>query len=324
MKKIFLAILMCFIMFSTFALEGVIVDVLGKVEKQSGNSWVALKKGDKLFAGDVISTGFKSEAVLSIGESVVTVRALTRMTIEQLVEKNQNHVSSVYLDVGSITADVKPVENKRVGFTVKTPAVTASVRGTAGNIYAYGKVEGIRGKWGLSAPQPKMIVKDNSETQVTTTESANQEGVNQPNINQDVASQDAPATNPDANNNEIDQEIPPVEVDADINLDVDLDVDINLDVDLDVDIEEMLAGFSNDEKVFVNAGEVAYVSPVKTGNIVPPKETKKEETAAANNTIAEAESKPITENNVSTNITEKLKETTSDIFVEIIIPDMAE
>ena len=54
------------------------------------------------------------------------------------------------------------------------------------------------------------------------------------------------------------------------------------------------------------------------------KETKKEETAAANNTVAEAESKPITENNVSTNITEKLKETTSDIFVEIIIPDMAE
>lgn len=314
MKKICLAILMCFIMFSTFALEGVIVDVLGKVEKQSGNSWVALKKGDKLFAGDIISTGFKSEAVLSIGESVVTVRALTRMTIEQLVEKNQNHVSSVYLDVGSISADIKPVENKRVGFTVKTPAVTASVRGTAGNIYAYGKVEGIRGKWGLSAPQPKMIVKGNSETQVTTSENENQEGVNQPNINQDVASQDAPATNPDANNNEIDQELPPVEVDA----------DINLDVDLDVDIEEMLAGFSNDEKVFVNAGEVAYVSPVKAGNIVPPKETKKEETAAANNTVAEAESKPTTENNVSTNITEKLKETTSDIFVEIIIPDMAE
>lgn len=313
MKKICLAILMCFIMFSTFALEGVIVDVLGKVEKQSGNSWVALKKGDKLFAGDVISTGFKSEAVLSIGESVVTVRALTRMTIEQLVEKNQNHVSSVYLDVGSISADIKPVENKRVGFTVKTPAVTASVRGTAGNIYAYGKVEGIRGKWGLSAPQPKMIVKGNSETQVTTSENENQEVVNQPIINQDGITQDTPISNVDGND-ELEQEVPPVEVDA----------DINPDVDLDVDIEEMLAGFSNDEKVFVNAGEVAYVSPVKAGNIVPPKETKKEETAAANNTVAEAESKPTTENNVSTNITEKLKETTSDIFVEIIIPDMAE
>ena len=44
------------------------------------------------------------------------------------------------MDTGSICADIKPVENKRVGFTVKTPAVTASVRGTAGYVYAYGKV----------------------------------------------------------------------------------------------------------------------------------------------------------------------------------------
>ena len=157
MKKIVTILVFLTVAFCAFALDGVVMEVLGKVEKQVDNSWVALKKGDILVPGDIVSTGFKSEAVISIGESVITVKALTRMTIEQLFEKNKNHVSSVYLDVGSISADVKPVTDKRVGFTVKTPAVTASVRGTAGIVYAYGKVEGIRGKWGLSAPQTKNI-----------------------------------------------------------------------------------------------------------------------------------------------------------------------
>ncbi len=163
MKKFLLILILSCLVFSVFALDGVVVDVLGKVEKQSGDSWITLKKGDILVPGDVVSTGFKSEAVLSIGESTVTVRALTRLTIEQLYEKNKNHISSVYLDTGSICADIKPVENKRVGFTVKTPAVTASVRGTAGYVYAYGKVEAIRGKWGLSAPLPKEINYDRGD-----------------------------------------------------------------------------------------------------------------------------------------------------------------
>lgn len=163
MKKIVTILVLLAVAFYSFALDGIVMEVLGKVEKQVDNSWIALKKGDVLVPGDIVSTGFKSEAVISIGESVITVKALTRMTIEQLYEKNKNHVSSVYLDVGSVSADVKPVTNKRVGFTVKTPAVTASVRGTAGIVYAYGKVEGIRGKWGLSAPQPKNISFDRGD-----------------------------------------------------------------------------------------------------------------------------------------------------------------
>lgn len=187
MKKTILAIVLLFVTCAVFALDGIVIDVLGKVEKQSGNSWVTLKKGDVLMAGDVISTGFKSEAVINIGESTITVRALTRMTIEQLYEKNDNHVSSVYLDVGSVSADVKPVTNKRVGFTVKTPAVTASVRGTAGIVYAYGKVEGIRGKWGVSAPQQKNIVYNRGDADNQESSVENQDEMNQPdNLGVDV------------------------------------------------------------------------------------------------------------------------------------------
>ena len=184
MKKIVTILVLLTVAFYSFALDGIVMEVLGKVEKQVDNSWIALKKGDVLVPGDVISTGFKSEAVISIGESVITVKALTRMTIEQLYEKNKNHVSSVYLDVGSVSADVKPVTNKRVGFTVKTPAVTASVRGTAGIVYAYGKVEGIRGKWGLSAPQPKLINLDRGDV-VDLTESVENQTMESIELNQE-------------------------------------------------------------------------------------------------------------------------------------------
>jgi hypothetical protein len=35
----------------------------------------------------MVSTGFKFEATVKLGESVLTIRPLTRMTLTQLVEK---------------------------------------------------------------------------------------------------------------------------------------------------------------------------------------------------------------------------------------------
>ena len=219
-------------------LDGVVMEVLGKVEKQVDNSWVALKKGDILVPGDIVSTGFKSEAVISIGESVITVKALTRMTIEQLFEKNKNHVSSVYLDVGSISADVKPVTDKRVGFTVKTPAVTASVRGTAGIVYAYGKVEGIRGKWGLSAPQPKNINFDRGDV-VGGSESVENQTMEDIELNQEQLE--------------------------------------NVVGEIDEALESMLSAPAGVAEVYVNPGEVALVNPINDNEIITPQEVKKDE-----------------------------------------------
>lgn len=238
MKKIVTILVFLTVAFYAFALDGVVMEVLGKVEKQVDNSWVALKKGDILVPGDIVSTGFKSEAVISIGESVITVKALTRMTIEQLFEKNKNHVSSVYLDVGSISADVKPVTDKRVGFTVKTPAVTASVRGTAGIVYAYGKVEGIRGKWGLSAPQPKNINFDRG----------------------DVAGGSEFVENQTMEGIELNQE----------QLE-------NVVGEIDEALESMLSAPAGVAEVYVNPGEVAFVNPVNDNEIITPQEVKKDE-----------------------------------------------
>lgn len=265
MKKIVTILVLLTVAFYSFALDGIVMEVLGKVEKQVDNSWIALKKGDVLVPGDIVSTGFKSEAVISIGESVITVKALTRMTIEQLYEKNKNHVSSIYLDVGSVSADVKPVTNKRVGFTVKTPAVTASVRGTAGIVYAYGKVEGIRGKWGLSAPQPKNISFDRGDV-VALTESVENQTMEGIELNQEQLE--------------------------------------NVVEEIDEVLESMLSAPTGVAEVFVNPGEVAFVNPVETDAIVSPQEVKKDEANSVSGELSEASFTDNVNNTVATKLSE--------------------
>ena len=265
MKKIVTILVLLAVVFYSFALDGIVMEVLGKVEKQVDNSWIALKKGDVLVPGDIVSTGFKSEAVISIGESVITVKALTRMTIEQLYEKNKNHVSSVYLDVGSVSADVKPVTNKRVGFTVKTPAVTASVRGTAGIVYAYGKVEGIRGKWGLSAPQPKNISFDRGDV-VALTESVENQTMEGIELNQEQLE--------------------------------------NVVEEIDDVLESMLSAPAGVAEVFVNPGEVAFVNPVETDAIVSPQEVKKDEANSVSGELSEASFTDNVNNTIATKLSE--------------------
>lgn len=265
MKKIVTILVLLTVAFYSFALDGIVMEVLGKVEKQVDNSWIALKKGDVLVPGDIVSTGFKSEAVISIGESVITVKALTRMTIEQLYEKNKNHVSSVYLDVGSVSADVKPVTNKRVGFTVKTPAVTASVRGTAGIVYAYGKVEGIRGKWGLSAPQPKLINLDRGDV-VALTESVENQTMEGIELNQEQLE--------------------------------------NVVEEIDEVLESMLSAPAGVAEVFVNPGEVAFVNPVETDAIVSPQEVKKDEANSVSGELSDASFTDNVNNTVATKISQ--------------------
>jgi hypothetical protein len=114
-----------------FALAGQVVTVSGKVEMQTGSgAWKPLKAGDSLEAGSMISTGFKSEATIKLGASILTVRPLTRMTLNQLVEKEDTVETDVFLEVGNVKAEVNSLNGKKNGFSVKSPVATASVRGT--------------------------------------------------------------------------------------------------------------------------------------------------------------------------------------------------
>lgn len=144
-----LSLIFLFLFSAVYAQTATVTSVFGKAEVQENSSWKALAVGDVISAGKVISTGFNSELVLKIGNSTITVKPLSRVTLEQLNVKDGNHNSTVMLDAGSLNADVKAAENKRVGFSVKSPVATASVRGTAGNIDSYGNLESTEGTWSV-------------------------------------------------------------------------------------------------------------------------------------------------------------------------------
>ena len=137
MKRFILSIIFAALTSSLFAMQAQVVSATGKAEVQKGSSWAALKAGDVLDAGSVIQTGFKSELVLKIKESTVTVSALTRITLQTLAEREGisgsqgKDETTIFLDTGSLKSNVQKSADRRVGFTVRSPVVTASVRGTA-------------------------------------------------------------------------------------------------------------------------------------------------------------------------------------------------
>src|SRR5574344_1270439 len=152
------------------------VSVKGKVEVQNGTTWTAVKSGDPVSKGQVISTGFKSQAVIQFKGSVFTLAPLTRMTLEQLADTPEKDDTQLFLDTGSVSASVKKTENKRVQITVRGSVATASVRGTEITTDALGHLsctEGSTAYW----PTPKnqaspQVVEENRAAAQTGTSNA--------------------------------------------------------------------------------------------------------------------------------------------------------
>jgi hypothetical protein len=78
----------------------------------------------------VISTGFKSTALLVLGNSTITLQPLTRLSLEELMETRGDEQVEVYLRTGRVRAEVRPPVGGTTVFTVRSPIATASVRGT--------------------------------------------------------------------------------------------------------------------------------------------------------------------------------------------------
>jgi hypothetical protein len=109
-----------------------IQQIRGTVEVKAPGAaeWRAAETGQVLDAASVISTGIKSTALVSIGNSTVVVRALTRLSLEEIAAAQNDERVLVNLWVGRIKADVKPPAGGKVNFAVRSPSITASVRGT--------------------------------------------------------------------------------------------------------------------------------------------------------------------------------------------------
>jgi hypothetical protein len=108
-------------------------EVSGTVEIRAPGSsvWVNAARGDSIGKDTIISTGFKSTAVISLGNSTLTVRPLTRLSLEEIIQNQDSERVNLYLQTGRVRAEVNPPSGGTVDFTVRSPSVTASVRGTS-------------------------------------------------------------------------------------------------------------------------------------------------------------------------------------------------
>ncbi len=132
MKKILFIALSILLSANLFAqLNAVFKEVTGKVEvSDAKGGWLPAKAGMSVTKGSVVSTGFKAKATVALGDSLVIVNQLTRMRLDELIEKEGTVNTELYLDVGKVTAEVKTSAGRKNDFRLRSPVSTAAVRGT--------------------------------------------------------------------------------------------------------------------------------------------------------------------------------------------------
>lgn len=103
----------------------------GKVEYRQGQgSWQTVVVDMELPIGATISTGFGASAELLAGDATITVEALTRLTIEELIAEQGSQQTDLYLEVGRVRAEVRTGEDVQHDFQLRSAVSTAAVRGT--------------------------------------------------------------------------------------------------------------------------------------------------------------------------------------------------
>jgi hypothetical protein len=134
MKALFILIIFLTSLTLSFAQDqtAYIKEMNGTVEiKLPGSTdWFPAKTGDVVSASTILSTGFKSTAILSLGSSTLTIRPLTRLSLEEILNQDENETINIALRTGRVRAEVTPPTGGKIDFTIRSPVVTASVRGT--------------------------------------------------------------------------------------------------------------------------------------------------------------------------------------------------
>jgi hypothetical protein len=157
MKKAIIALFLVFAGFGVFAQTGVIREISGTVELKAvgASSFTAASAGDQVRQDTVISTGFKSTALVEIGSTVIAVRPLTRLTLTEIQASSGSETLNVSLSSGRVRVDVNPPAGTKASMSISSPSATASVRGTSFyfdmlNCKGIEGTVGFRGSWGNS------------------------------------------------------------------------------------------------------------------------------------------------------------------------------
>lgn len=123
---------LCLLPTIAFAQDAVVEEISGKVEvRPMGGTWTAATVGMSLSGGDTVSTGFGASASIAVGNSTVTLTPLTRLTLEELLQREDTQQTRLFLQVGKVRADVKTAEGLNHDFQLRSASTTASVRGTS-------------------------------------------------------------------------------------------------------------------------------------------------------------------------------------------------
>ncbi len=128
-----------------------VTDTRGKVEYREGSgAWQSVLVDMALPVGATISTGFGASAELLAGDATITVEALTRLTIEELIAEQGSQQTDLYLQVGRVRAEVRTGDDVQHDFRLRSAVSTAAVRGTVFEYDGY-SVTGFEGQVSFSS-----------------------------------------------------------------------------------------------------------------------------------------------------------------------------
>ncbi|GBU28353.1 hypothetical protein R84B8_01911 [Treponema sp. R8-4-B8] len=133
MKKLMFVTIFVLTGLYAFSQDAFIDQLTGTVEIKQPNetSFKTANKGDKVFKDTVISTGFKSYAIVKIGGTTITVRPLTSLSLAEIQKIDETESLNINLQAGRVRVEVKPPAGTKAIMSVSSPTSTASVRGTS-------------------------------------------------------------------------------------------------------------------------------------------------------------------------------------------------
>lgn len=174
MKKVIIAVIFLSMAAAVYSQTGIIREITGEVELKTAGSAVFIRaqNGNEVAQDTIISTGFRSTAVVVIGSSSITIQPLTRLALSEIQSSAGIENLNVNLQAGRIRVDVNPPAGTKVNTTVQSPSATASVRGTSYemDIYNLNVIEGTVNFVG--SDNVPVSVTGGSSTSVTTSGSA--------------------------------------------------------------------------------------------------------------------------------------------------------
>ena len=132
-KAVFFSLVFFAFVSASYSQVGTIKDLTGDVELKPAGAQVfsPAVKGGEVAQDTVVSTGFRSSAIITVGSNEINVRPLTRLSLSEISSSGDTENLNVNLQAGRVRVDVKPPVGVRANTRVQGPSATASVRGTS-------------------------------------------------------------------------------------------------------------------------------------------------------------------------------------------------